>query len=168
LPWTWSQKMLFRIVKDKTDKRCKNSLWCTRAESKLTSLERSIYPYILPHKVTYTFSFYLLWYLNYFILLPVIYLQENDLFLFMCLKKKCRFSVGSTVWRIFANEEVITQWWKKKTIVCSLQQVHLYWFDFTRFALVKTNTLKQPKKSGVSVKKRLQLSSLSLIVILVF
>ena len=46
-------------------------------------------------------------------------------FLIHVFLKKCRFSVGSTVWRIFANEEVITELWEKKTIVCSLQQVHL-------------------------------------------
>ena len=40
-------------------------------------------------------------------------------------KKNYRFSVGSTIWRIFANEEAITELWKKKTIVCSLHQVHL-------------------------------------------
>ena len=48
---------------------------------------------------------------------------------------KMSIFVGSTVWRIFANEEVITELWKKKRIVCSLQQVHLEGAVYTDFTL---------------------------------
>ena len=60
----------------------------------------------------------------------------------MCFKK-CRFSVGSTVWIIFANEEVITELWEKKTIVCSLQQVHLEAAVNTDLTLHSLRQLKQ-------------------------
>ena len=43
--------------------------------------------------------------------------------------------VGSTVWRIFANEEVIAELGKKKTIVCLLQQVHLEGAVYTDLTL---------------------------------
>ena len=51
--------------------------------------------------------------------------------------------MGSTVWRIFANEEVITELWEKKTIVCSLQQVHVEAAVNTNLTLRGLRELKQ-------------------------
>ena len=67
--------------------------------------------------------------------------------------------VGSTVWRIFEKGDRGNYWVVKEKDDCLLVTASPfggtgeYWFDITQFTLVKTNTLKQPKKSGVSLKK---------------